>query len=119
VQAIAASAVVGTWGLPGIAREDASVTLTRDGTWTAKTTCQVLGNADGGGGAYRLLPTGVLLATEGAIGGTGCVTPDHALPENANAVLDFWNAGSLARQGSRLTVYDRAGKLLGTLVRKS
>ncbi len=117
VRAIDPAAVVGTWGLPGVADADGSVTLASDGTWRARTSCEVLGNADGGGGAYRLLPTGFVLVTAGAIGGTGCIEPQHVPPADATAVLDFFKAASVAVDGSRMTVYDRAGRRLGTLER--
>ena len=119
VRRVAPSAATGTWGLPGVASRDGSVTLARDGTWTATTSCRVLGTAEGGGGAYRLLPSGLFLATEAAVAGTGCTAPEHAIPENATAVLQFWKTGSLAITGSQMIVYDRAGRRLGTLERKS
>jgi hypothetical protein len=119
VTAIDPAAVVGTWDLPGIATTDASIRFTAKGGWTAKTTCEVLGTSDGGGGAYRALPSGMLLVTEGAVGGTGCATPEHVPPSDATAITRFFDAGSITVSREHLTVYDRTGKRLGTLTRTS
>src|SRR5439155_23873359 len=101
-----------TSGLAGIPVADGSVTLSPGGTWRARTSCEVLGNDGGGGGAYRLLSTGSLLVTEGAIGGTGCNPPEQAPPADATAILDFFKARSMTIIGSHMTVYDRDGHRL-------
>lgn len=116
--ALPPGAAVGTWGLPGVAARDASLTLTRSGTWSARTSCAVLGRAQGGSGAYRLLPSGVVLVTESAIGGTGCTEPERRPAPDSAAILDFFSAGSIRIEDARMTVFDRAGKRLGTLVPK-
>jgi hypothetical protein len=118
VRAVDPAAVVGTWGLPGVAVADGSVTLRGDGIWTARSSCRALGDANGGGGAYRLLPSGLLLVTESAIGGTGCTEPEHDPPAGTTAILEFFTAGSVEVHGARMTVFGRTGRPLGVLERK-
>ena len=57
---------------------------------------------EGHGQRLRLDLTAVALRR----GGT---TPGPAPPTDATAILDFFEAGSVAMDGSRVTVYDRTG----------
>lgn len=112
---VTAAAIAGTWRLPG--RSDAALVLAADGDWRAVTSCASGTGAAGGAGRFRVLDGGVLLVTAGPVAAVGCAEPVAPPPAGARAIARFDRAGSVVLDGDRLTVHDRAGAALGTLVR--
>jgi hypothetical protein len=116
VHAVDPVKVVGRWVVPGF---DPKVALTfdSDGQWNARTSCESGTGAGGGGGRFRLLRDGSLLVVAGAVAGVGCSEPKTTPPTDAKAVSNAYQAASVLLASDAMTLFDRAGKRLGTLHR--
>jgi hypothetical protein len=107
-----ASALDGTWVAAGAAR--ARITF-GDGVWHAASDCRT--GAVGGTGVYRVLPGGRLLVTRTATPIRGCPVVDGPIIARATAITAIARAASFRVEGDTLTLFDRGGAVLGSLVR--
>lgn len=107
-----ASALEGRWTVAGDVRT--AITFA-DGTWRATTSCTT--GAVGGTGAYRVLPGGHLLVVRTMTPIRGCPVVDGPVLGQGSAITGIVRAASFRVSGGRLTLYDRAGTGLGSLVR--
>jgi hypothetical protein len=107
-----ASTIEGTWTLDGDART--AITFS-GGRWRAASSCTT--GAVGGAGVYRVLPGGRLLVTRTLTPIRGCPIVDGVRTIRPNAITAIARAGSFKVTGDTLTLFDRAGVQLGSLVR--
>ena len=107
-----ASAIAGRWTAVGDAA--AAITLT-DGAWTATSSCR--SGAIGGQGVYRVLPGGRLLVARTRTLLRGCPIRADTLGGPADAITGIARAASFRVRGGTLTLFDRSGASLGSLVR--
>ncbi len=120
VRPVGATALVGRWGA-GYASATPSVTFTAAGRWSEEASCDTGTGAVGGAGAYRLLPSGMLLMTSYPTAAVGCspATSPIAATAGAKAISAMFSARSVRIRGTTATFYDRAGKAIGSLTRRT
>ncbi|GAA2752591.1 hypothetical protein [Amnibacterium kyonggiense] len=106
------SAIEGRWTVAGDVRT--AITFT-GGTWSATTSCTT--GAVGGRGAYRVLPGGRLLVVRTMTPIRGCPIVDGPVVGHASAITSIARAASFRVSGDTLTLFDRDGTGLGSLVR--
>ena len=111
------ASVVGTWAPPGIDPKRASITFTSTGTWSTIESCATGTDAVGTTGHYELAQDGWLLAGGGGRITVGCYEPNATAVAHARAIADIAIAGSVRVDSTKLTVFDRSGTALGTLIR--
>lgn len=107
-----ASVLEGRWSVAGDVRT--SITFA-DGTWRAATSCTT--GAVGGSGVYRVLSGGRLLVVRTMTPIRGCPIVDGPVLGHGSAITAIARAASFRVEGDTLTLYDRSGAGLGSLVR--
>lgn len=107
-----ASALAGRWHLAG--HPTTAITFD-DGRWRAAASCET--GASGGSGAYRVLADGRLLITRTASLMFGCPIGQDDDRVRAPAIAGIDRAGSFRVEGTTLTLFDRSGAVIGSLVR--
>jgi hypothetical protein len=108
----ATATIEGTW----TAAHDPRTAITfTGGQWRAASSCTT--GAVGGRGRYRVLPGGRLLAVRTAMPMRGCPIVRGVPRIRATAISGITRAGSFRVDGDTLTLFDRAGTQLGSLVR--
>jgi hypothetical protein len=110
---VAATALEGTWiqsGHPGTA-------ISFDGgSWDATASCET--GTPGGSGDYRVLRDGRILVTRGIALRLGCPIGQDRPADRATAIVGVTRAASFAIDGGTLTLFDRSGAEIGSLVRR-
>jgi hypothetical protein len=106
------TALDGTWASATTAK---STITFADGQWRAAGSCAT--GAIGGRGAYRVLPGGRLLAVRTMTPIRGCPISRDDPVARSSAITAIARAGSFRISGDTLTLFDRAGVQLGSLVR--
>jgi hypothetical protein len=112
VRDVPADAIAGRWILAG--RPRTAITFT-DGTWRATASCET--GTPGGAGAYRVLAGGHLLVTRSVALRFGCPVIGSEPRLRAPAISGIARAATFRIEGDTLTVYDRTGAAIGSLVR--
>lgn len=112
VTATPESTLAGRWQLAG--HPTTAITFD-DGRWQAAASCET--GASGGSGAYRVLADGRLLITRTASQMFGCPIGQDDERVRAPAITGIGRAGSFRVEGTTLTLYDRSGTAIGSLVR--
>lgn len=116
VRRIAPTALRGAWQLEGVSRTDAWVTFHSDGTWITTERCEAAGGPETDTGGYRLLDSGVLLATAQTGQALAC-QDSHADGASVSTLAILLRGRSVRIDGSTATIYDSSGALLGRLIR--
>jgi hypothetical protein len=116
VRPIAPTALRGSWSLQGVSRLNAWVTFHTDGTWISSERCAAAGGPETDIGGYRLLDSGVLLATTQTGQALAC-QDSHADGATTSTLTLLLQGRSVRIDGTTATIYDRHGALLGRLTR--